>query len=165
MNALMPALCAADYPVNEIYAGYISSRSRDVADITKALADKAKVPAEQIIDGYVNYWMGLEVKPGLADVTVTPEADGSFTVAVKSNGSISGTGMQKLLANCGLAAEEMTVTWTSGNTGNTASADFATFVTNHWTSIFNAVKGNQNSFKMVIAAGELTYNINLVYAA
>jgi len=161
MDVILPVLYAAGYSVEDIYAGYIANR-RDVADITKALAD-AEAPAEAIVAGYVNYWMTNQT--GLTGVTVTPEADGSFTVAVKSTGSISGTGMQKLLANCGLAAEEMTVTWTSGNSGKTDSADFATFVASKWTNIFSAVKGNSNSFKMVIAAGELTCNINLVYAA
>ena len=161
MDVILPVLYAAGYSVEDIYAGYIANR-RDVADITKALAD-AEAPAEAIVAGYVNYWMTNQT--GLTGVTVTPEADGSFTVAVKSTGSISGTGMQKLLANCGLTAEEMTVTWTSGNSGKTDSADFATFVASKWTNIFSAVKGNSNSFKMVIAAGELTCNINLVYAA
>ena len=160
MNALMPALCAAGYPVNEIYADYISSKNRTVTDITKALAVEAKVSPEEIIAGYVNYWMAKGT--GLNDVTVTPEADGSFTVAVKSTGSISGTGMGELLMNCGLDLDSVRFQW---KTYDVTFAEFFAGSPSHWENMMNAVKANRGNYDLTIVAGDLSCLIHLVYAA
>lgn len=155
---VVPVLYAAEVSVADIFAGYEEANlgGEWTGLIAKDLAD-AEVPSEEIVSGYVDYWMGDKTGMENVELTYDEETD-LYTVALAEGWVIKDTGLFDMWKNAGV--ESATVVRASGNWSSTE--DLADLPGNMAGMITKVLAGQD--YTLTIKIDDLTYNVLLTAA-
>ena len=155
---------AAGYSIEEIYEGY----SDAVVKAAAALKTVEGLTSEEIVAGYVNYWMNCETPAGLTDMKVMMTDRGLELVVTGENPEFKDSNLVNVAVAAGLIEQissPVTITWKNLETGFENSAtDLVSFKTTNWPNLLSGAKKG-NSYEITVSIGENVLTLWLSKAA